>query len=87
MCCYFIQTLEFKKDETSTANTTHMEEGWERCVRTISHLFSAYKLKGCQQLASVLIPSLNREPGQTGGGSEGGLAHAAAHELIRTLDM
>lgn len=52
-----------------------------------SDLFSAYELKGCQQLTSAPVPSANLEPGQTGGTSQGGLAHTAAQELISTLHI
>ncbi len=50
-------------------------------------LFSAYELEGGQQLAGALVPETNREPGQTGGGGQGGLAHTAAHELVCTLHV
>lgn len=51
-----------------------------------SDLFSAYELEGGQQFAGILLPSENREPGEAGRRSQGGLAHTSAHELIRTLD-
>lgn len=51
------------------------------------NLFSAYELESGQQLTGVPVSLANGEPGQAWGGSEGGLAHAAAHELIGTLEM
>lgn len=56
-----------------------------KMLRSTSDLFPAYELEGSQQLAGVLLPSANREPGQAGGGSHGGLAHTATHEFICTL--
>ena len=53
----------------------------------IPDLFSAREVEGGEQLASVLVPSANREPGQTRGGVHGGLADAAAHELIGALSI
>lgn len=50
-----------------------------------SDLFPAYELEGGEQLAGVPVPLANREPGETGRGRQGGLAHTAAHEFIHTL--
>lgn len=51
------------------------------------HLLSAYEFEGSQQLPSAPVATANGEPGQTRGGGQRGLAHAAAHELISTLDV
>lgn len=64
-----------------------LEEDELRSTMMISHLFSAYEVEGAEQLTAVLVPSTNREPGQTWGGVHGGLAHAPAHELISTLNI
>lgn len=64
-----------------------MEEEELRMMMMIPDLFSAYEVEGAEQLATVLVPSTNREPGQTWGGVHGGLADTPAHELIGTLNI
>lgn len=49
-------------------------------------LFSTYELEGSQQLAGARAPSADREPGESRRGVKGWLAHAAAHELICSLN-
>ena len=56
-------------------------------LRLTSDLFPAYELEGGQQLAGVLAPLMNWEPGEPWGGGHGGLAHTAAHEFISTLEI
>lgn len=50
-----------------------------------SDLFPADELEGSQQLAAALVAAANREPGEPRGGREAGPAHAATHELVRSL--
>lgn len=52
-----------------------------------TNLLSAYEFKCSQQLASGPVATADREPGQTWGGGQGGLAYTPSHELISALHV